>query len=230
MNENNEAENQKAAIRHIREAVTLYPDERAVALVSRYFGKTRPNQDRTALDLGFGGGRHIKLLLDYGFQTYGIDYVKEACDTVRDLLGEHPNLKEIRQVDLREHGFQPNFFDLILGWGIVFLRPYDEIVKDLQILRSILKPEGILGLTFRTKANWFFGKGRPLGPQTYHLSDEAGAYRDMVFTFLDQPEVEKLLDEAGFTLASWEKVELLKNNGRELNSWIIAAAQVKSSL
>ncbi|CAN5789517.1 hypothetical protein BH09VER1_BH09VER1_18770 [soil metagenome] len=230
MSQDQEMENRKAAARHIREAVTLYPDERAVALVSRFFGQTRPNLERRALDLGCGGGRHIKLLLDYGFQTYGLDYIKEACDTTRQIFDGHARLKEIRQADLREHGFPPRYFDLILGWGIVFLRPYDDIIADLRILRSLLTPGGVIGLTFRTKANWFFGRGRQLGPQTYHLNDEAGPYRDMVFTFLDQPDVEQVLDAAGFSLVSWEKVELLKNNGRELNSWIIAAVQSKSGI
>ncbi|MEO8207364.1 MAG: class I SAM-dependent methyltransferase, partial [Chthoniobacterales bacterium] len=217
--------NKDASIRHLHGGPMLYPDERATAIVARHFSPREKNAGKRALDVGCGGGRHLKLLLDFGFDTYGLDYIEEACVEARSLFESAPGFREVRQADLRNSGFEEGSFDLILAWGVVFLRPLDELRADLLILRKLLKPGGVLAATFRTKANWFYGLGEPVSPHTFRLDDRAKDYRDMIFTFLDLPEVETALQEAGLGITTWEKVELTKGNGKELNSWLMIAAK-----
>ena len=61
----------------------VYPDERVVSFLAAHYSDVSANKDRKALDLGFGAGRHLRVLVDYGFQVAGIDYIKTAADAAR---------------------------------------------------------------------------------------------------------------------------------------------------
>ncbi len=81
----------------IENAVMLYPAES----VARFLGRNYSKIDRAvisemkALDIGTGSGRNLKALLDYGFQSYGIDYIADACNIAKNNLQGYKNLKEI---------------------------------------------------------------------------------------------------------------------------------------
>ena len=81
----------------IENAVMLYPAES----VARFLGRNYSKIDRAvisemkAFDIGTGSGRNLKALLDYGFQSYGIDYIADACNIAKNNLQGYKNLKEI---------------------------------------------------------------------------------------------------------------------------------------
>jgi len=216
----NDEANRAASSRQVRQHRLVYPDERVVCFLARHYADRPANAQRRALDVGCGSGRHLRLFLDYGFQAYGIDYSAEAIAVAREFLSAHPLLREIKQADLADGGFPAGFFDTVLCWGTMFLRPCQDIVRDLRRVYRALAPGGRLLLNFRTRDNWFFGLGAELDqPGTYVLDERAGPYQGMRYTFLDAPAAGELLSQAGFQVENSERVDLWEARCTQRHSW-----------
>lgn len=216
---NTDEQNRIAWDKQVRTHKLLYPDEQIVRFLAKNFPDILKNSKLKALDVGCGSGRHVQLLLDYGFQSYGIDYAASAIEVAYAHLGHHSLLRSILHADLKDKSYPDNFFDLIVNWGSIFLRSVPGIEADLQTLLTILKPGGRLLLNFRTKENWFFAKGQTQDGKTYILDDTAGPYKTMCYTFLDLAEAAKLLERVGFTIENSERLDIWKSNVTEQHSW-----------
>lgn len=203
----------------LRQHQLLYPDEGVVRFLARRFPASAGNEARHALDIGFGSGRHMKLLMDYGFHTWGIDYTEEAVQIARAQFAGHPLLREVILGDFRQHQF-PVRFDVVVAWGLLFLTPPSQIPGNLRGMARLLGEEGRIFLNFRTRENHLYGLGREIEPDCFLLDERAGPYQGICYTFMDRPEVEALAAQAGLEIASMEKTTLSKNNLAELHSWL----------
>lgn len=211
--------------KELRKNLLLYPSERLVVFLAKNYPNIEENYRRTALDIGSGSGRHIKLLLEYGFTVSGIDYTDESCEIVARNFSNIPHFKGIYKADLNTHPFSGEFFDVVLCWGVIFLRPVSGMLEDLRIIMKLLKEGGKLVVNFRTKENWFYGKGREIARNTFFLNDEAGSYKNMTYTFLELEEARSILEEVGFRVLNTEKEELWQKNLTERHSWWVFWAE-----
>jgi SAM-dependent methyltransferase len=217
--EEREGDNRNAWAEVIRNHQMLYPDERIVVFLANYYFDRAANGERKALDIGFGSGRHLKLLMDYGFHTYGIDYVKDTLEVAQELWKDTSLMRQLKVADVKDKPFPDGFFDVILAWGVIFLRTTDEMERDLSLLRDALKKGGRLIVNFRTKDCWFYGNGTPIGPDTFRLDESAGPYNGMCYTFLDFETALSLLLKVGFTVENHERIDLYRKNQTEHHSW-----------
>ena len=71
------------ADRVLKDNQLLYSSEEVIRFVSYFNEKSLDNNVKQALDIGFGSGRHLKLLMDYGYSTGGIRLLKEAVEKDR---------------------------------------------------------------------------------------------------------------------------------------------------
>ncbi len=198
----------------------LYPDERVVSFLARRFAATADNRARHALDIGCGSGRHVQLLLDYGFQTAGIDYTPDAVAMVNAAFGSHPQFRGVVHGDFRVHPFAQRFHAMV-SWGVVFLVPPSEMVTALRSMAALLAPEGRLLVNFRTRENSHYGLGQEVEPGCFLLDQRAGAYAGMCYSFLDLPDVESLVDKVGtLDIVHVEQTTFRKRNLTELHSWL----------
>jgi SAM-dependent methyltransferase len=197
----------------------LYPDERVVAFLARRFPDIDENRARNAIDIGVGSGRHLKLLLDYGFRTFGIDYTEEAVSRCCHLFEGRIDDGSLVHGDFRSHEF-PLSFDAIIAWGVVFLTPPEEMTEGLRAMGKMLAPGGRLFTNFRTKENFHFGLGKEIARDCYILDERSGAYNEMCYTFTDLHDVNALVAEAGLKVLHVEKTTFLKNQMSELHSWL----------
>lgn len=198
--------------------ILMYPDERVVSFLSTYFKSAIPNHEKKALDIGFGSGRHLKLLQDYGFDIYGVDYSTEALKAAQDYF----DLKEsekLKVADLADAPFSFENFDVILLYGVLFCRTIKEMQRDLYEAVKMLKKGGKMLVNFRSTNNWFFGLGEEIETSTYKLDKRAASYEDITYTFLTQKQAESLLNEQGLTVLNYELYELNKRNATEQHSW-----------
>lgn len=207
-------------VQALRDHQLLYPDERVVSFLARRFPSVVNNGEHHAIDIGCGSGRHVKLMLDYGFQTWGIDYAAESVDMVRSAFHGHPLLREVVLGDFRETAF-PTSFHAVVAWGVLFLNPPSEMVSNLRGMGRLLGPDGRLLVNFRTRENSHFGLGEEIEPGCFILDDRAGTYKGMCYTFTDLPDVEALVERAGgMDIVHVEKTTFVKNNLSELHSWL----------
>jgi len=222
--------NRAAASQQIRLHQLLYPDERIVAFLARNYPDRYSNRRACALDVGCGSGRHLRLLLDYGFQSYGIDYSEDAIDVARNVVGQHPLLMELKAVDLAASLYPDSFFEVMICWGAIFLRPLSDMLEDLQTIHRLLRAGGRSVINFRSKENWFYGKGTSQnGHETFLLDGAAGVYNGMLYTFLDSDQAHSLLNDAGFEIENSERLDLWEQNCTKQHSWWVFSVR-KSSL
>ncbi|MDZ8189549.1 MAG: class I SAM-dependent methyltransferase [Nostoc sp. ChiSLP02] len=216
-------QNQSFATKELTKHILNYPSEYVVRFLSSM--EIDQKTSKQALDIGFGSGQHLQLLMEFGFQASGVEFVREAGDRVRHLYSHNPLLGDIIIDDFRNAGFTLNKFDVVICWGVVFLRPIVEILTDLKLIFNLLSPGGRLCINFRTKDNWFYGLGNQLDRDHFLLDERAGAYAGCHYTFLDEIIVRELIQEAGFELENLELCDWYKNNMKEKHSWWIVWAK-----
>ena len=205
----------------IRKNVMLYPNERVVSFLARNYKDIENNKNgKKALDIGFGSGRHLKLFLDYGFETYGIDYSEDAVNTANKLLDGKANVSTTN-LDYIEY---KDFFDIVLMYGVAFLRDEKSMLEDLKRVNKFLKKDGKLLINFRTKDDYLYQKGKNIVGNTYIL-ENVGVYDGLTYTFLSSEEAISLVKEAGFEVELIERDDYWKNNLKEQNTWWIITAK-----
>lgn len=203
---------------HIATKQLAYPDERAARFLGRHFNKS-DNSELKALDAGFGTGRHLSLLNDYGFQVHGIDFANEAFDVTKKLNTDLYSKFNLKNSQLSDFPFGKEYFDVILAIGILFLKEENEIRKDIKALYDSLKTGGKAFVNFRTINNYFYGMGEKVSKNTFLLDERAEEYNEMYYTFLDENEAKNFVEEAGFSIINIEYIELRRENLTKTHSW-----------
>jgi len=198
----------------------VYPSEEIVRFLSRAPDNGIAGGD--GLDVGFGSGRHLQTLMDFGYRASGVELCKEAIDEARHRFAGEARFGELHHGDFRSCRLRPESFAVIIFWGTIFLRPRADVVVDLRTAGELLTPEGRLCVNFRTTRNWFHGLGRELEPGFFQLDHRAGPYADALYAFFDEPDVRSMVREAGLELEDLELLEHFKKQISERHSWLIA--------
>lgn len=220
------AQNKLFAAKELAKHKLNYPSEHIVRFLSRIRANNLNNQEtKEGLDIGFGSGQHLQLLMDFGYKASGVELVPEAGERVKELYQQDPLFGDIVIGDFRNVGLTENKFDVVICWGVVFLRPIAELLTDLKSMFKLMSPNGQLCINFRTKDNWFYGLGEQLESEHFLLDERAGTYAGSHYTFLDEITVHNLIKEAGFELENIERWDWNKNNMKEKHSWWIVWAK-----
>lgn len=214
---------QEFATRSLKDHVLLYPSEDLVRFLSRI--KSRLPQRAEGLDIGFGSGRHLKLMMDFGIRAHGVDLSPQALRAFRAHFADSPLLGELVTGDLSDLAFGAERLDVVILWGVLFLRPAAQMRTDLAHLAQMLKPGGSLCVNFRTEDNWFFGLGEELSPGHYLLDDRAGPYHDALYSFVDEGEARAIVTSAGLQIESFERCDYWKGPQQQRHSWYIVGAR-----
>ncbi len=201
-----------------RRNTLLYPDDDVVRMVSRYRSKLGDKPAR-ALDIGCGSGRHMKLLIEKKFETLGLDHGPEAIAVANEVFGEVPGYQGAICADFRDYKFEHEY-EFILLWGALFLAPVSEMPANLAQLIDLLTDDGIICFNLRTKDNWFYGLGKEIEDGTFLLDDRAGPYANLTYSFHDEADARMLVQQAGGTINSIEKVTMTKENLSQFHSWL----------
>ena len=90
------------------------------------------------LDVGCGQGGFLNTMLKDGWEIYGVELSKDACDFARETYG----LNEINNCDLLSLDFPDNFFDVITLWHV--LEHLGNPKDTLKMIYKILKEDGLL--------------------------------------------------------------------------------------
>jgi SAM-dependent methyltransferase len=213
-----DAANKAVWDRVLRRDRPTYPDEQVVRFLAGRAGSGRPTGGR-GLDVGFGSGRHLALLMEQGYQASGIEVLEEAVTAAAAQFAGAPRLGELVTADLRDRPFPDGHFRVAIAWGVVFVRPSEEMLTDLKALHAMLEPGGGLCVNFRTTDDWLVGRGEQVGPSSWVLDERAGPYAGAFYTFVTAGEAAALLDRAGFEVDDHQRVELWKHHASQRHTW-----------
>lgn len=204
-----------------------YPVERIAAYVYA-ISKKYPDVTRArALDFGFGGGRHLRVLAELGFDTYGIDVTQDALDTTLFNYGEGncPVPKEKLIIDnIMEHSVFPElYFDVIVSVEVLWSLGYDSLIGFMDKLIPLIKNGGYLITNFRTKFDYWYMKEENRVNHTDAKVDGFG----YPWTFLSLQEVEELMKQYNMQITDIERYDRYFKNIEQDSYWQLVAQKVK---
>ncbi len=150
----------------------LYPDENLVRLLRKNRLLRSPG-GLTAVDLGCGSGRHLKLLSDMGLtRIIGLDASYNALVISRKqcpgplLQGNNLHLP-----------LKSGSADIVIAWGSLHYNNKFDLIAMLEDILRILKSGGYLFATLRSGRDTYLKRGKHLGNDTWitDLNDISGS-------------------------------------------------------
>jgi SAM-dependent methyltransferase len=139
----------------------------------------------TICDLGCGPGQIARYLHDRGAQTSGIDLSAGMVEQARTLNPDIP----FQQGDmLALMDVADNTFGGIAAFYCIIHIPRADVVRALSELRRVLRPNGVLLVTFH------------IGDEMRHVDEIMGMLVSMDFLFYQREDMKGFLQTAGFTI------------------------------
>ena len=181
-----------------------YPSEHVV----RWLASLGSYGTTTALDIGCGSGRHLRVLTDFGCVPVGVD-------TSMELMGKTPGIYHGDMCDLP---FDDARFDLALSYGVFYYGTRKQHLQAVREMHRVLKPGGHGLVVTRT----FFDSRRQTGEyvdkHTRRMTD--GDEQGMLINFLRAGDIQK--DYGVFSDVSFELSETTRDERRWRDSdWVI---------
>ena len=141
----------------------LYPDENLVRLLKKYILLVGDPSKITAVDLGCGSGRHMKLLAELGISgCVGIDTSFNAL-----VISRKHCPGPLLQGNNKHIPLKDNVADIIIAWGSLHYNNKIDLITMLEEIQRILKHDGCLFATLRSSRDTYLKKGKHLGNDTW---------------------------------------------------------------
>jgi cyclopropane fatty-acyl-phospholipid synthase-like methyltransferase len=145
---------------NIKTTIEFYEEE-AINLIDAYNSadmaqlhkllKTHLSPNCKVLDIGFGSGRELAFLKEYGCDIWGVDPVKQFVDYAKERF---PDVKDhFWQGKLPDLDFPPNMqnsFDAVLLIAVWMHIPKEFYEESINKIKSLLKPNGKVILSYST--------------------------------------------------------------------------------
>ena len=93
------------------------------------------------LDVGCGGGRNIKDIINIAKKVIGIDYYEEACEEAKKELSRFKNT-EVLLAKAEKMPLRDNSFDYVICMGNTFGNFRNNKVKILKEIKRLVKKDG----------------------------------------------------------------------------------------
>jgi SAM-dependent methyltransferase len=137
------------------------------------------------LEIGSGGGRDAKELIEHGYEYIGTDISKGLLEEARK---NNPDTTFLYQ-SVYDLYFPPETFDGFWASAVLLHMPKDRIDEALQSIREVLKP-GAIGFISLKK-----GDG-----EKFVEGDHVGIEYKRFFSFYKEPEFSEILKRNHFEI------------------------------
>jgi len=201
--------------------IPKYPSESVVRFMNSFLPLDVESRDKVKiLDIGCGGGRHLKLFAENGFQTYGIDISTDILNYTKDLMKNNRLKSKIKKSKMDSLDYEKDYFDAVISFGVFYYTTSGNMKKCISELYRVMKKDGISFVNLRTTHDFRFGKGKKIEHNTYQINIKDTNEFNLYMHFLTKDDVYEYFSK--FTVISLEKNEFTKNNLSKLNSdWLI---------
>jgi ubiquinone/menaquinone biosynthesis C-methylase UbiE len=196
-----------------------YPNEDVVRFLAA-FASTRDVSKMRALDIGVGGGRHTKLLCEFGFQTTGVDISAEGLKHADEWLKSEGAKATMVHAPMTELPFEDNTFDVVVAYGVLYYSDEAGVKRAVSEVHRVLKPGGVAFAFTHTTNDYRFGKGERIEPRTFKMTIEDTNELGTVQHFLGEEDVPVMF--GAFSKVEFERLEwTVDNRRRQYSHWHI---------
>jgi SAM-dependent methyltransferase len=171
------------------------------------------------LDLGCGAGRHLQYLERMRYRVVGMDNAWNGLQVSKDRLQLERLTWDILLADMTSgFPFPDGNFDGIVSIHVIFHNPRKTVMSTLAEMHRVLKPGGIVLVTFNSTYGSRCGHGQKIEENTW-LLDEGVDY-GIPHHFSDLADVADLM--TGFKVLKI-RLEERANNGLVSAHWVVTA-------
>ena len=126
---------------YLNRRFNVYPFSDVVSFILRNFNVSK-REDINILDLGCGGGNHIKFLLEEGFDYYGVDGSSESINLTKKLISSNKKNKKLFVAEFTNLPFKNDFLDCIIDRQSIGHNTKINIKKIIEEVHRTLKKGG----------------------------------------------------------------------------------------
>jgi SAM-dependent methyltransferase len=187
-----------------------------------FSGEMRKNQCHTVYDLGCGVGRHTVFMAQQGFRVSASDISSGAIEKTRANLSQAKVEATLQQLDMSEWPFDDGQFDAVIAFNVVYHATCSEIESILAQIQRVLRPQGLLFITFKSVLDSQCGQGDKLAAFTW--APTSGVETGIPHYYVDETEAKRLLQN--FDLVSVvhkQELPVSVYNERHRAHWVIRA-------
>lgn len=117
-----------------------YPFDQVVSFVLGNYGSSNRSNVKI-IDMGCGGGNHVKFLADEGFDFYGVDGSEKSIELTRDFVGT-PSEGKLAIADFTNLPYESDFFDALIDRQSMGHNSASDISLIVNEIYRILKSGG----------------------------------------------------------------------------------------
>ncbi len=117
-----------------------YPFDQVVSFVLGNYASTNRAKVKI-IDMGCGGGNHVKFLADEGFDFYGVDGSEKSIELTSDLVGASSRGK-LSVADFTNLPYESDYFDALIDRQSMGHNSAADIVLIVKEIYRILKNGG----------------------------------------------------------------------------------------
>lgn len=192
-----------------------YPPEDLVRFMGRNY-KHLNSSDIKVLEVGCGPGANLWFLHREGFDVSGIDGSETAIEIASQRLKDenselNPKFPDLRAADFSELPWEDNQFDVVIDIFAIYANTTDVIVKVLNEVHRVLKPQGRFYSKLWGRGCTGYGQGTKIEEGTYDNIPKGPCYDMGVSHFFDETEIKDIFQN--FQIDAIDTLHRTEQNG-----------------
>ena len=188
------------------------PAQEAYYLIYRWHQEGVKN----VLDLGCGIGRHSILFSQEGFNTYALDLSENAINRSRRWAIEQGLNINFAVGDMMNLPYDNEMMDAVFAYYVISHTNTQGVIKVLNQINRVLKPQQEAYLTFGSKDSWGFKENWPVVDANTKIRIEDGPDNNVPHFYADSELIFELFKDFDILdIKQIEKIEMI--NGKIKN-------------
>jgi ubiquinone/menaquinone biosynthesis C-methylase UbiE len=148
--------------------------------------------NNTVLDCGAGGDcPPLSLFSEYGYETHGIEFNSKQLEEANRYASKKSQNLNIEQGDMRKLNFENESFSFVYSYNSVFHMTKADVLKSINEMKRVLKPNGLLFVNFLTTKDHRCGTGVAIGENQYEQMDDD---IPVIHSYFEEDEPEKYFE------------------------------------
>jgi cyclopropane fatty-acyl-phospholipid synthase-like methyltransferase len=183
----------------------------------------RPAQTQhRLLDIGTGGGRHMRLAAELGFSAFGVDISFIGLSHARECIQKTNLIASVAVASMTSLPFADASYHAVVSYGSFYYGSAQKMRQAIAEAHRVLVAGGKSFVVLRSTDDYRYGKGREVGANTFELNISETNELGTIQHFLAAEDIPEYFRP--FSAVNFEKAEWTTGGCTRLNSdWLITA-------